>query len=250
MFVVEAGDARASRSARRTRRWASRGALDLRGVLRRRPRTRRRARSAAEGSGFRAAMSSLAQGRLHIAAICVGHGAAGPRRVGRLRRRAAQGGAPIGRFQLVQAMLADTHDRAARRPRDGAARPPPAGTAARTPDRARRAAKLFCSEMVGRAVDRAVQVHGGLGYMRSVAGRALLPRRPAVPDLRGHQRDPEAGDRRPAAGERLGRAELRLSGHPRAGRPGQTRASRSPGSELRLVMHLWGDSAPNLVDVA
>ena len=28
-------------------------------------------------------------------------------------------------------------------------------------------AKLFCTEMVGRAVDRAVQVHGGLGYLRS-----------------------------------------------------------------------------------
>jgi acyl-CoA dehydrogenase len=28
-------------------------------------------------------------------------------------------------------------------------------------------AKLWCSEMVGRATDRAVQVHGGLGYLRS-----------------------------------------------------------------------------------
>ena len=30
-------------------------------------------------------------------------------------------------------------------------------------------AKLFCTEMVGRAVDKAVQVHGGAGYMRSTA---------------------------------------------------------------------------------
>jgi acyl-CoA dehydrogenase len=28
-------------------------------------------------------------------------------------------------------------------------------------------AKLWCSEMVGRATDRAVQVHGGLGYLRT-----------------------------------------------------------------------------------
>ncbi|MCU1616707.1 MAG: dcaA, partial [Frankiales bacterium] len=28
-------------------------------------------------------------------------------------------------------------------------------------------AKLYCSEMVCRAVDRAVQVHGGLGYLRT-----------------------------------------------------------------------------------
>ncbi|HEX3898198.1 MAG TPA: acyl-CoA dehydrogenase family protein, partial [Mycobacteriales bacterium] len=30
-------------------------------------------------------------------------------------------------------------------------------------------AKYFCSEMVGRVADRAVQVHGGSGYMRGVA---------------------------------------------------------------------------------
>ena len=29
-------------------------------------------------------------------------------------------------------------------------------------------AKLFCSEMVGRVADRAVQVHGGAGYIREV----------------------------------------------------------------------------------
>ena len=29
------------------------------------------------------------------------------------------------------------------------------------------AAKLFCSEMVSRVADRAVQIHGGTGYMAS-----------------------------------------------------------------------------------
>ena len=29
--------------------------------------------------------------------------------------------------------------------------------------------KLFCSEMVGRVADRAVQIHGGSGYMRDSA---------------------------------------------------------------------------------
>jgi len=29
-------------------------------------------------------------------------------------------------------------------------------------------AKLFCTEMVGRVADNAVQIHGGTGYMRSV----------------------------------------------------------------------------------
>ncbi|MCU1657199.1 MAG: acyl-CoA dehydrogenase, partial [Pseudonocardiales bacterium] len=31
------------------------------------------------------------------------------------------------------------------------------------------AATYFCSEMVGRVADRAVQVHGGAGYMQGVA---------------------------------------------------------------------------------
>lgn len=30
-------------------------------------------------------------------------------------------------------------------------------------------AKLFCTEMVGRVADNAVQIHGGSGYMREVA---------------------------------------------------------------------------------
>src|SRR3546814_10293946 len=30
-------------------------------------------------------------------------------------------------------------------------------------------AKMFCSEMVGRIADRAVQIHGGAGYMRDSA---------------------------------------------------------------------------------
>ncbi|MGZ4542793.1 MAG: acyl-CoA dehydrogenase family protein, partial [Mycobacteriaceae bacterium] len=31
------------------------------------------------------------------------------------------------------------------------------------------AAKVFCTEMAGKAADLAVQVHGGTGYMRGVA---------------------------------------------------------------------------------
>ncbi|HKB29480.1 MAG TPA: acyl-CoA dehydrogenase family protein [Streptosporangiaceae bacterium] len=34
-------------------------------------------------------------------------------------------------------------------------------------------AKYFASEMVGRVADRAVQVHGGVGYMRGVAVERL-----------------------------------------------------------------------------
>jgi acyl-CoA dehydrogenase len=33
--------------------------------------------------------------------------------------------------------------------------------------------KLFCSEMVGRVADRAVQIHGGAGYMQDYAVERL-----------------------------------------------------------------------------
>src|SRR5690606_27160 len=70
-------------------------------------------------------------------------------------------------FQLVQAMLADmqTGVLAGRAMVREAAR-------AYVSDEDRRiapsAAKLFCTEMVGKVADLAVQVHGGSGYMREV----------------------------------------------------------------------------------
>jgi acyl-CoA dehydrogenase len=79
---------------------------------------------------------------------------------------AKQGGAPIGRFQLVQAQIADTHaELLAGRAmvRDVATRYDTGEDTSIGPS----SAKLFCTEMVGRAVDRAVQVHGGLGYLRT-----------------------------------------------------------------------------------
>ena len=79
---------------------------------------------------------------------------------------AKQGGAPIGRFQLVQAMLADMHaELLAGRSMvlDVARRYDTGEDTSVGPS----SAKLFCTEMVGRAVDRAVQVHGGLGYLRT-----------------------------------------------------------------------------------
>lgn len=118
-----------------------------------------------EGEGFAAAMRSLAKGRLHISALCVG---LAERLIEEMVSHAAtqtQGGIPIGQFQLVQAMLADsrTEAYAGRAMVIEAARSYDDGTDQRT---APSCAKLFCSEMVDRVADRAVQVHGGMGYMR------------------------------------------------------------------------------------
>jgi acyl-CoA dehydrogenase len=121
-----------------------------------------------EGAGFGAAMRSLARGRLHIAATCVGMA---QRLIAESVRHAAdarQGGRPIAEFQQVQALLADSQTEAY------AGRAMVLAAAAEYDDGTDRrmapsAAKLFCSEMVGRVADRAVQIHGGLGYMRTVA---------------------------------------------------------------------------------
>ena len=119
-----------------------------------------------EGRGYAKALTVLSRGRLHIAALCVGMAQRVLDESVAYAATAKQGGAPIGRFQLVQAMLADMHAEllAARSMvRDVAARYDSGEDTSVGPS----SAKLFCTEMVGRAVDKAVQVHGGLGYLRT-----------------------------------------------------------------------------------
>ncbi|MEV0051137.1 acyl-CoA dehydrogenase family protein [Saccharopolyspora shandongensis] len=120
-----------------------------------------------EGTGFAAAMSSLTRGRLHIAAICVGLAGRIVEESVRYAAEAEQGGKPISRFQLVQALLAESQAElyAGRSMVLEAAREYDSGADTRL---APSCAKLFCSEMVSRVADRAVQVHGGSGYMRGV----------------------------------------------------------------------------------
>jgi len=123
-------------------------------------------------TGFRAAMTVLARGRVHISALAMG-----------LARRALdeslayaaavrQGGVLIGERQLVQAMLAEQQAlvlagtamvrETARRYVDGSDRRiGPSAT------------KLFCTEAAGKVADLAVQVHGGSGYMRETTVERL-----------------------------------------------------------------------------
>jgi acyl-CoA dehydrogenase len=115
--------------------------------------------------GFLTAMKTLDRGRLHISALAVG---TAERLIDESVRYAAerhQFGQPIGEFQLLQGMLADSRTEAyagrcmvldASRRRDEGERD--IATLAS-------ASKLFCTEMVGRVADRAVQIFGGAGYM-------------------------------------------------------------------------------------
>lgn len=117
-----------------------------------------------EGNGFRTAMKVLDKGRLHIAALCVGIADRLIKESVAYAKDRKQFGQPIGEFQLVQAMLADSEadtyaarcmilDAAARRDRG------------ENTTKVAACAKMFASEMVGRVADRAVQIFGGAGYM-------------------------------------------------------------------------------------
>lgn len=120
-----------------------------------------------EDIGYRAAMTSLARGRVHIAAIAVGAAQRALDESVAYAATATQGGTPIGNFQLVQAMLADqqTGVLAGRALVRDTARQWVSNSDRRI---APSAAKLFCTEMVGKVADLAVQIHGGSGYMRGV----------------------------------------------------------------------------------
>lgn len=117
------------------------------------------------GTGFAAAMRSLAKGRLHIAGLCVGSAQRLLDESVAYAASSRQGGRPIGEFQLVQAMIAEikTGLDAGRALVLDAARRFDSGEDRRVGPST---AKLFCAEMVCRAADQAVQLHGGMGYMR------------------------------------------------------------------------------------
>ncbi len=121
----------------------------------------------AAAAGYATAMRSLAHGRLVIAGMCVGVAARLIDESVSYARERTQGGHRIGEYQLVQAMLADSQTEylAARALVLDAADQYEAGTDRRL---APSAAKYFASEAVGRIADRAVQIHGGSGYIRGI----------------------------------------------------------------------------------
>lgn len=117
-----------------------------------------------EGVGFKTAMKVLDKGRLHIAAASTG---AATRMLNDALHYAVerkQFGQPISSFQLIQGMLADSKAEiyAAKSMVLDAARLRDEGKDVVTESSC---AKMFATEMCGRVADRAVQIHGGAGYI-------------------------------------------------------------------------------------
>lgn len=121
-----------------------------------------------EGEGMKVAMSVLDRGRLHIASLSVGIAERLVEEITRYGSERKQFGKPIIEHQLVMGMIADSYAEAA------------AGramvlNAVRKYDAKDKitllaaATKMWCTEMVGRVADRAVQVFGGAGYIADCA---------------------------------------------------------------------------------
>lgn len=121
-----------------------------------------------EGEGFITAMKVLDRGRLHISGVSVGVAERLIKDAVEYALQRKQFGKPIAEQQLIQGMLADsqTETYAAKCMTLETARKRDNGENISTESSA---CKLFATEMVGRVADRAVQIHGGAGYMSEYA---------------------------------------------------------------------------------
>ncbi len=116
------------------------------------------------GLGFKTAMKVLDRGRLHMGATSVGMAKRLIKESLEYSTNRKQFGTEISSFQLIQAMLADSQvetyagecmvEKTARRYDAGENISMEAAIC-----------KLHCTEMVGKVADRAVQIHGGAGYI-------------------------------------------------------------------------------------
>ncbi|MEE4153576.1 MAG: acyl-CoA dehydrogenase family protein [Erythrobacter sp.] len=116
------------------------------------------------GQGFRFAMQSLDNGRISVGAAATAYARRALDSALRYANERKAFGEPIARFQLIQAMIADSETEiyaAEAMMRDVTER------ADRGENILVKAAafKVFASEMCGRVVDRVVQIYGGAGYL-------------------------------------------------------------------------------------
>jgi len=118
-----------------------------------------------KGRGFRVALQTLDNARVALGASCVGQAQSALNMAVQWSQQRVQFGRPVATNQAVQWMLADSEV-------DIHAGRMMVYHAAWKIDSGQRASheaamvKLYCSEMCNRVIDRAVQVHGGMGYMK------------------------------------------------------------------------------------
>jgi acyl-CoA dehydrogenase len=118
--------------------------------------------------GFRTAMKVLDRGRIHISAMAIGTAQRMLDMATDYALSRRQFGKPIAEHQLIQAMLADSQTEIA------AARALARTTASQLDEKGAApmeasCTKYFATEMAGRVADRALQIHGGAGYMAEYA---------------------------------------------------------------------------------
>ena len=115
-------------------------------------------------NGFKTAMKTLDRGRIHISAFAVGCAKRLIEISTQFSLEREQFGQSISNFQMIQAMLAESQT-------ECYAAETMVFDAAQRRDRGEKVnlhascCKLYASEMVGKVADRAVQIHGGAGYM-------------------------------------------------------------------------------------
>ncbi len=117
------------------------------------------------GQGFKIAMESLTNGRLGVSCSCIGTADRLIEMSAAYAKQRVTFGQPLSERQAIQWMLADSAVELsmARAYTYETLRRVAAGEDTGT---APSICKLYCSEMVGRVADRAVQIHGGMGLVR------------------------------------------------------------------------------------
>ena len=121
-----------------------------------------------EGAGFRGALRVLDSGRIGIASMVVGTAQGAFEAALKYSKQRRQFDKPISEFQAIQWMLADcaTELQAARLLTLRAAALKDSGGEINL---AASMAKLYASEVAMRVTDKAIQIHGGYGYVKEYA---------------------------------------------------------------------------------
>jgi len=128
------------------------------------------------GEGFKIAMHTLDGGRVGIAAQALGIAQASLEEAAKYANMREQFGAPIGKLQAIQWMLADmateieasrllVYQAAAMMDKHGSNRRPAGKYAAM--------AKLYAAECAHRCTHKCIQIHGGYGYVKDYIAERL-----------------------------------------------------------------------------